>query len=129
MEGVVNFFTLSSCFLPPNALWGKGFVEKGQMPLLFLWLKSMEMSLLLAAGSSSEASLSEQEAEGAWGPWSVWLMDGQLVTGTSYRFLHRSGMRYFFSLLFFFILFFFPLTFLFPFWSSKLKVSKKSLKT
>lgn len=78
------------------------------MPLLFLWLKSMEISLLLAAGSSSEASLSEQEAEGAWGPWSVWLMDGQLVTGTSYRFLHRSGMQYFFSLLFFFSFFFSP---------------------
>ena len=83
-------FSPTSCFSPPNPLWGR---EK--CLYLFMWLKSLETSLLLAAGSSSEASEAEQEAEGnsVSGPldvWSVRLMDGQLVTGTSYRFLHRS---------------------------------------
>lgn len=105
------------------------------MPLLFMWLKSMD-SLLLAAGSRSEASLSEQETESVWGPWSVWLMDGQLVTGTSYRFLHKSGMQNFFLGFFFwggcFHSFFSPWIFFFIFgaqsWMSLKKVSKPRLK-
>lgn len=60
-----------------------------------MWLNSLEISFLLAAGSSSEASLSGQETEsnsvaGLLAVWSIRLMDGQLVTGTSYRFLPRS---------------------------------------
>lgn len=73
---------------------------------MFLWLKPLEISLPLAAGSSSEASLSEQEAEGnsVSGPldvWSIRLMNGQLVTGTDSYTEERDVQHIFF--LFFFL--------------------------
>lgn len=96
IQGAVHFF-LTKLVFPTKFFVGQGLCGKRQIPLLvYLWLKFLEISLPLAAGSSSETSLSEpQEAEGnsVSGPldvWSVSLMDGQLVTGTSYRFLHRS---------------------------------------
>lgn len=114
-------------------MWGRG-----KCLCLFMRLKPLEISLPLAAGSSAEASLSEQEAgsnsvSGPLDVWSVRLMDGQLVTGTSYRFLHRNRGRailfLFPSFFFFFFLFFFRFLFFFFFFLGRgLKVGKSMKK-
>lgn len=98
-----------------------------------MWLKPLEISLLLEAGSISEESLSEQEAEAntvsePLDMWSVRLMDGQLVTGQAadpYTEVtcNLFSLLFFFS--FFFSYFFLLLSFIF-FFFTKLLVNEKS---